>query len=177
MEPVRTGFIVENVFSGLKVVSGKCSVQSIDWTAGKANFLVESPCMLKVEWGTDYTKLIAILAALLGVAIVSLYARTRVHTLKQRTQLRAERERAEAAVATQLVETKAVSATAPGELAGLMEEASKLRNYLGKLEEARTEGRISYKVYEELKNEYSSKLEEVEKKIAELQKKKLESSS
>jgi hypothetical protein len=44
------------------------------------------------------------------------------------------------------------------------------KNYLKKLEELRTQGKISEKVYKELKNEYLNKLKELEKKVEGLQK-------
>jgi len=71
----------------------------------------------------------------------------------------------------QLTKVKAARSTPPSsELADLMDEISKWRNYLEKLEELRTQGKISEKVYEELKNEYLNKLKELEKKIEGLQK-------
>jgi len=68
IDPTRTGFLVEQVFSGVKVLSGKCAVQSVDQAAGRATFTVEGPCTLKTEWTTDYTKLIIATAAIAGLA-------------------------------------------------------------------------------------------------------------
>jgi hypothetical protein len=59
---------VEQVFSGVKVLSGKCTVQSVDQAAGKATFTVEGPCTLKAEWTTDYTKLLMVAIAIAGFA-------------------------------------------------------------------------------------------------------------
>lgn len=78
VDPVRTGFLVEQVFSGLEVVSGRCAVQSVEQVAGKAAFSVGGPCVLKVEWTTDYTKLIIVLVAFAGFTAVLLsFARKR----------------------------------------------------------------------------------------------------
>uniref|UniRef100_A0A7C1CDF6 Ig-like domain repeat protein n=1 Tax=Thermofilum adornatum TaxID=1365176 RepID=A0A7C1CDF6_9CREN len=68
IDPTRTGFLVEQVFSGVKALSGKCTVQSVDQAAGRATFTVEGPCTLKTEWTTDYTKLIIATAAIAGLA-------------------------------------------------------------------------------------------------------------
>jgi len=70
IDPTRTGFLIEQVFTSLKVVSGKCTVQLVDQAAGKATFLVEGPCTLKAEWTTDYTKLIITSAATVGFAAI-----------------------------------------------------------------------------------------------------------
>jgi hypothetical protein len=52
----------------------------------------------------------------------------------------------------------------------LLEEATKWREYLEKLEELKNQGKISEYAYRELKREYSNKLEELEKKIEKLKK-------
>ena len=86
---------------------------------------------------------------------------------KVQEQTRMER----VAVVTQPTEVKVTRPTPlSSELANLMDEVSKWRNYLEKLEELRTQGKISEKAYEELKKEYLNKLKELEKKIEELQK-------
>jgi hypothetical protein len=78
VDPTRTGFLVEQVFSGVKVVSGKCTVQSVDQAAGRAIFLVEGPCTLKAEWTTDYTKLLMVAIAIAGfVAFLAFFMRKR----------------------------------------------------------------------------------------------------
>jgi hypothetical protein len=84
------------------------------------------------------------------------------------------KEYAETRAATTAIQPrKAETAThtAPSaELAMLLEEATKWREYLEKLEELKNQGKISEYAYRELKREYSNKLEELEKKIEKLKK-------
>lgn len=63
-----------------------------------------------------------------------------------------------------------------GELARLVEEARRYRDYLEKLEATKAEGKVAETAYGELKKEYTEKLAKLEKEIRELQeaKKKLE---
>lgn len=76
-----------------------------------------------------------------------------------------------AVVSTQQVETEALGSTIPSaELANLMNEINELRVYLNKLDEMKLQGKISERVYEELKKEYTRKIEELEKRISELKK-------
>jgi ppGpp synthetase/RelA/SpoT-type nucleotidyltranferase len=55
------------------------------------------------------------------------------------------------------------------ELAKLVEEAGKYREYLEKLEAAKAEGKISETAYEKLKKEYVEKLSQLEKRIKEIE--------
>jgi len=96
---------------------------------------------------------IVIVIALIIVAVKYSNWRARVTEVKQPTEVEATR-----------------STPPSSELADLMDEISKWRNYLKKLEELRTQGKISEKVYKELKNEYLNKLKELEKKVEGLQK-------
>ena len=55
------------------------------------------------------------------------------------------------------------------ELAKLVEEAGKYREYLEKLEAAKAEGKVSETAYEKLKKEYVEKLSQLEKRIKEIE--------
>jgi uncharacterized membrane protein len=55
-----------------------------------------------------------------------------------------------------------------GELARLNEEAKQYREYLTRLEAFKAEGKVTGAVYEQLRREYMSKLEEIERRIKQL---------
>jgi hypothetical protein len=54
------------------------------------------------------------------------------------------------------------------ELARLNEEAKQYREYLKRLEAFKAEGKVTGAVYEQLRREYMSKLEEIEQKMKQL---------
>jgi hypothetical protein len=154
--------------------------------AGWARVLVNSPTTVYVLWRKDYTILYALTAVLaaaaVGVALLivtkglpaltgraAAAARGReieVKPVAPPTAVQPETAAAQpAGEGTQVMDLKYLES----ELAKLVEEAGKYREYLEKLEAAKAEGKISETAYEKLKKEYVEKLSQLEKRIKEIE--------
>jgi hypothetical protein len=185
VESARFGFPVQTVLDRFHAEGGRIVEQNP--AAGWARVLVNSPTTVYVLWRKDYTILYALTAVLAAAAVgVALLIVTKgLPALTGRAAAAAARKREievkpvapptavqpETAAAqpagegTQVMDLKYLES----ELAKLVEEAGKYREYLEKLEAAKAEGKISETAYEKLKKEYVEKLSQLEKRIKEIE--------
>jgi len=185
VESARFGFPVQTVLDRFHAEGG--SIVEQNPAAGWARVLVNSPTTVYVLWRKDYTILYALTAVLAAAAVgVALLIVTKgLPALAGRAAAAAAREREievkpvapptavqpETAAAqpagegTQVMDLKYLES----ELAKLVEEAGKYREYLEKLEAAKAEGKVSETAYEKLKKEYVEKLSQLEKRIKEIE--------
>jgi len=190
VESVRFGFPVQIVLDRFYVEGG--SVVEQDASTGWVRVLVDKPTTVYVLWRKDYTLLyaiIAVAAAAAGSALLVVKRGLPVLTGKavaavEEREVGVKREAPPTAARTEIAAAQPAGEGTlvvkleylESELAKLVEEARKHREYLEKLEAAKAEGKVSETAYDKLKEEYSEKIKETEKKIRELEeaKKKLE---
>ena len=183
VESTRFGFPVQTVLTGFTAEGG--SIEALDTTQGWARVKVNAPTIVYVRWGKDYTLLYALLAVIAVVTVVSVVFLVRGGLQAPIGRVLATLRRDEWAKhpTVQPVATAPQAGTRvvsleylEGELARLVEEAKRYRDYLEKLEVAKAEGKVAETAYGELKKEYTEKLAKLEREIRELQeaKKRLE---
>ena len=180
VESVKFGFPVQTALERFHVEGG--SVVEQDLSNGWVRILIDKPTTVYILWRKDYTLLYAITAtAIAAVACTALLAKKGLPVLKGKVTAAVEKTvepKVEARVEPTAVSqpetvgesTRVVSLEyLENELAKLVEEYSKYREYLEKLEKAKREGKVSDAAYEKLKREYTEKLNEIEKRIKELE--------
>jgi hypothetical protein len=183
VESSRFGFPVQTVLDRFHVEGG--SIVEQDLSAGWVRIRVSSPTTVYVLWRKDYT-LLYVLIAVLGAAAAGgafliakkgllLTGKTAASMEKKETEVKptvpptaAQPETVTVQPASEGTEVMSLEYL-ESELAKLAEEAGKYREYLEKLEAAKAEGRVSETAYERLRSEYVEKLNELEKKVKELE--------
>jgi len=140
------GFLIKDVFDHFEGLSPNDKVIG----NGEVEIFIDNPRNIVAVWRKDYTQLILLVFFVTIGAITSISLINRKKIIKERKE--------------EKIRTKVISTN----IEKLKEEISKYENYLSKLEEVRSKGLISEKVYETLKKEYESNIERIKKEIEKL---------